>query len=206
MEDRLPSVREIQEPRFGTRFQKTMNAVQNCSTSKREEIPIAIIFAEFRTLDFLSRNLTVAPFRWAAKSLLFLEQPMEINLAFNAMNYMDNPLSLTGTCEDDGFHIQHPGFIFNNTGPTTIIRESIFLDTNDGKAYSLSLDLWDNPPQIIGPVERCALVFKTGICSDVIIAKIESNMVLETGTCYYVVIIGHGKVTMQPASEVHQNG
>lgn len=237
MQDRLPSIREIQEPRFGTRFQSIMNAVQNRSTSKRDdepicmasllgldlqqildardadermmkfyrilhEIPKAIVFADFGIPDFLSRNLITAPYRWAPRSLLSLEQPMEINLAFSAMNNMDHPSYLMGSCEHDGFHIQHPGYIFNETHAITIGRKSVIFDTSDGKMYSLSLALSDGSPQTIGPIERCVLIFKTDICSDVIIATIESEMALEAGSCYYVTIIGHGTVRPQSAGKL----
>ncbi|KAL7917205.1 hypothetical protein ACQKWADRAFT_307353 [Trichoderma austrokoningii] len=237
MQDRLPSIREIQEPRFGTRFQSIMNAVQNRSTSKREdepicmasllgldlqqildardadermmkfyrilhEIPKAVVFADFGIPDFLSRNFTMAPYRWAPRSLLSLEQPMEINLAFSAMNNMDHPSYSMGSCEHDGFHIQHPGYVFSETHPITIKRKSVIFDKSDGKMYSLSLALSDGSPQTIGPIERCVLIFKTDICSDVIIATIESEMALEAGSCYYVAIIGHGTVRPQYAGKL----
>ena len=239
MEDRLPSVRDIQEPRFETRFQKIMSAVQNRSTSKREdepictasllgldlrqildakdvdermmkfyrllhEIPTAIIFAEFGVPGSLSRNLTTAPYRWAPRSLSLLERPMEINLALSAMRFTDPPLPLLGSCEDDGLHIQHPGFVFDDTGPTFIARESILLDTSDGELHSLSLALSNNQPQMIGPVERCALIFKTDICSDVLIVTIESEMALVAGVRFYVAIIGHGTVKPRSASELSE--
>ncbi|KAL7620722.1 hypothetical protein AAE478_009720 [Parahypoxylon ruwenzoriense] len=231
MEDRLPSVRAINESRFGTRFQKIMNAVQNRSTSKREdepicmasllglelqpilnardadertvefykllrEIPTAILFAEFGVPGFLAKNLTIAPYRWVPRSLLLLEQPMEIDNAFSAMHFAQPPLPLIGTCEDDGLHIQHPGFVFEDLEPTCIARESTILDTVDGELYSLSLALSDGSPRSIGPIGRCALIFKNdSICSGVLIVRIESEVVApESGVCFYVVIVGHAQV------------
>ncbi|KAF2135512.1 uncharacterized protein K452DRAFT_313931 [Aplosporella prunicola CBS 121167] len=237
MEDRLPSVRTIQEPRFDTRFQKIVAAVQNRSTSKPEdepicmasllaldlkqilsakgvdermmkfyrllhEIPTAIVFAEFGLPDFLSRNITSAPYRWAPRSLLSLDRPMEINIALSAMRFADPPLPLLGKCEDDGLHIEHPGFLFEDMGPVTFARETALLDTGEGSLYRLSLALSDSSPLTIGPVERCALIFKTDICSDVAIVALESERVLEAGMCFCVAILGHGTVTPQSASEL----
>ncbi|KAI0750634.1 hypothetical protein C8Q80DRAFT_1153080 [Daedaleopsis nitida] len=247
IEDRLPSAPAIQEPRFDTRFEKIKSAVQNRSTSKREdeavcmasllavdlkpildldnsdermvkfyrllyELPTAILFAEFGIPGFLSGNLARAPYRWAPRSLLLLERPMEINLATSAMRFADPPLPLLGRCEDDGLHIEHPGFVFESdrVGAFTVPRESLLLDTNDGGLYSLSLGLSDRSPQTLGPVQRCALVFKTGICSDVLIVALESEVAAleeESRARFCVTIIGHGStVRPTPAANVLSEG
>ncbi|RYP03310.1 hypothetical protein DL764_005228 [Monosporascus ibericus] len=196
MEDRIPSVRAINSPGFGTRFQKVMHAVRNRCTSKREdepvclasllgldlqpilnanyvddrmvafyrllrEVPTAALFAEFGVPEFLTNNLTIPSYRWAPRSLLLLQRPMEIDNAFSAMHFMNPPLPILGECEEDGLHIRHPGFIFEGTEPTSIARQSTLLDTTDQKSYSLSLALSDNSPQSIGPLRRCALIFKS---------------------------------------------
>ncbi|KAI1377275.1 hypothetical protein F4677DRAFT_444500 [Hypoxylon crocopeplum] len=126
MEDRIPSVRVISNPRFDTKFQKVMHAVQNRYTSKAEdepvclaslvgldpqsilnakdidnrmaefykllrELPTVILFSEFGVPNFLATNLTIPPYRWAPRSLLLLELPMEITNAISAMRFMDPP-------------------------------------------------------------------------------------------------------------------
>lgn len=96
------------------------------------EIPTAILFAEFGVSDFLSRNCGAMPYRWAPRSLLLLERPMKVILAFAAMKFADPPLPLTGYCEDDGVHIKHPWVVFDDAGPATITRESVLLDTSTG--------------------------------------------------------------------------
>ncbi|KAI0387988.1 hypothetical protein F5Y04DRAFT_15678 [Hypomontagnella monticulosa] len=233
LEDRIPSVSAIRDPRFDTKFQKVMHAVQNRSTSKAEdepiclasllgldlqsisdakdtenrmiefykllrELPTAILFSEFGVPDFLAKNLTTPPYRWAPKSLLSLEQPMEITNAVSGMRFADPPLPLYGSCEDDGLHIRHPGFLFDDSEHTTIVRESTFLDTTNGKWYSLSLALSDRSPQLIGPLRRCALIFKTDICSDAVIVSIESENIVENELCFYVRIVGHAQVKSLP--------
>lgn len=232
MEDRIPSVGAIRNPRFDTKFQKAVHAVQNRCTSKAEdepiclasllgldlestlnakdvdnrmaefykllhEVPTAILFSEFGTPDFLAKNLAIPPYRWAPRSLLLLEQPMEITNALSAMRFMDPPLPLHGLCEDDGLHIQHPGFLFDDSEPVCILRQSTVLDTTDEKSYSLSLALSDSSPQSVGPLRRCALIFKTDICSDVVIVSIES--VIKHEVCFYVTIVGHAQVKLLPA-------
>lgn len=235
MEDRLPSAHTIQNPRFASRFQKIVSAVQNRSTSKREdeavcmaslvgldlspildakeadermarfyqqlhEIPTAIIFADFGVPNFLSNNLTVSPFRWAPKSLLLLERPMEISLADGAMRFAEPTLPLYGSCENDGFHIRHPGFIF--TDPDMIIkRETMLIDSNSGELYSLSLALSKSSPGTIGPVERCALIFKSDTNLDAVIVAIEIDTVTEDGMLFFVTIVGHGVV--KPRGKQH---
>ncbi|KAI0759043.1 hypothetical protein C8Q74DRAFT_281064 [Fomes fomentarius] len=209
MEDRLPSVHDIRDPRgFETRFEKIARAVQNRSTSKREDEPIcmasllgldlaeilwaddadirmatfyrlmrdvpsAIIFSEFGVPDFLTRNLPMVPFRWAPRSLLLLERPMEISLALSAMRFADEPIpGLLGECREDGLHINHSGFVFHRT-ELTLQSDTLVVEQGSGEQYNLSLSLSDMAPNHIGPVGRCALIFKTKIPSDVVIVHIE---------------------------------
>ncbi|OCH86880.1 hypothetical protein OBBRIDRAFT_820879 [Obba rivulosa] len=84
MEDRLPSVRDIQWPRFETRFQKIMGAVQNRSTSKSEDEPICM--ASLLGLD-LSRILSTeaAEDRMAAFYRLLHEIPTAVIFAHFGM-------------------------------------------------------------------------------------------------------------------------
>ena len=71
---------------------------------------------------------------------------MEINLVLSAMRYVDPPLSLIGSCEDDGLHIQHSGLVFDNVARVVIARESVLINTSSEKAYLLLLVLSDNAP------------------------------------------------------------
>ncbi|KAI0098567.1 hypothetical protein GGR51DRAFT_552549 [Nemania sp. FL0031] len=195
MEGRIPSVREIANPRFDTRFQRVMHAVQNRCTSKAEdepvylasllglklqlilnvkdvedrmiefykllhELPVAILFSEFGAPDFLTKNLTTPPYRWAPRSFLALQEP------------------------------------------TPIIHQSLFLDITDGKFYSLSLALSDSSLKSIGLMRRCALIFKTDIYSDVVIVSIESETGVKNGACLYVRIVGHVQVKSLPSGEL----
>ncbi|KAF8173740.1 hypothetical protein K438DRAFT_1849896 [Mycena galopus ATCC 62051] len=222
--DRIPSLESIREPRFDTKLEMIIRAVQNRSTSKREDevvcaasllgldlseilsvedvqdrmerfyyalgdIPSGVIFSEFGVPGFAARNLGRAPFRWAPASLLALERPMELSLAVSAHRFSEQA-SIYGRCEKDGLHIRHIGFVFTDPQAVVLQKRTILVDTTTSKSYLLSLALSENSPDSVGPLDRCALIFKTDICSDVVITAVEKEEESE----FRVVIVGHGRV------------
>ena len=120
-----------------------------------DEIPTAIVFAEFGVPDFLSKNISTAPYRWAPRSLSLLERPTEINLAQFGMRLEKPALPCLRRREDDGLHIQHPGLVFDDTELTVISHGIVFLDTSSGARYSLFLALSDKSSRTIHPVALC---------------------------------------------------
>ncbi|EMD36270.1 hypothetical protein CERSUDRAFT_95612 [Gelatoporia subvermispora B] len=137
------------------------------------EIPTVVIFAHFGTPNPATLNLQLKPFRWAPKSLLRLEDPMIINMAFAAQRFADPPWPLHGLCEQDGLHIQHSGFIFTELALATLRNGQVIENTSDGMQYILS---WPGTtPECIGPESQLALVFQTDICSDVVVSLVGRN-------------------------------
>lgn len=222
MNDRLPSIHDLQKPGPDTHFQRLSRAVQNRSTSKSEdepiclasligldvadilsvqtaaermshfylllrEIPTAIIFPQLGVKNLLSKNLQDAPFRWAPKSLLLLDEPVGIDIILGKHQFSEAGHRTCGVCEADGLHIQHNGFVLCEEA---VLREMCTIeDTDSGVKYCLK---WDGKPDRL--YRDMALIFQTDVCSDVAVVCIEERRGSGDETEFYVTIVGHGEV------------
>ncbi|THU75540.1 hypothetical protein K435DRAFT_814241 [Dendrothele bispora CBS 962.96] len=167
------------------------------------ELPIGIIFANVDFQNALERNLSHAPFRWAPRSLLLLEEPMNIDLAVAAHRFSDTSQRILGFCEQDGLHIQHNGILFSDE---IVLYQSCVLKAEGHTVNGYRLTWYSKP----GPSSDCsahyrrdvALIFQTDAArsSDVAVVLIENRRLLENGTNMqndveiFATIVAYGRV------------